>query len=183
MSLLKAYLNKPSTQRVLGRKPGDKGFSLIELVVVVAVLAILAAIAVPAFMGMNEQAADAAMETNLKNAYKECAFQIARQANNRGLAYPNFDFPGDDGFYQYISDSANGGANQQHNCYTGAGGAVTLTARKTNATAGYKANGDYTIDVLNGTKTEPAVAAGGAAAGGNAAGGNAAGGNAAGGGT
>ena len=54
MSLLKAYLAKPSTQKALSLKPGEKGFSLIELVVVVAVLAILAAIAVPNFVGMNE---------------------------------------------------------------------------------------------------------------------------------
>jgi len=153
MSLLKVYLNKPSTQRVLSRKPGDKGFSLIELVVVVAVLAILAAIAVPAFMGMNEQAADAAMESNLKNAYKECAFQVARQSNNRDLDYPNFDFPGDDGFYTYTSDSRN--QNQTHNCYNGAGAAVTLTATKRNATDGYKENGEYTVDVLMGTRTDP----------------------------
>ncbi|MCB4389096.1 prepilin-type N-terminal cleavage/methylation domain-containing protein [Synechococcus sp. MU1617] len=154
MSLLQAYLRNPKTQRVLSRKPGDKGFSLIELVVVVAVLAILAAIAVPAFMGMNEQAADAAMDANLKNAYKECAFQIARQANNRGLAYPNFDFPGDDGFYTYTSNSIN--QAQTHNCYSSAAGAATtLTATKANATAGYNGNGAYTIDVLIGTRANP----------------------------
>ena len=153
MSLLKAYLHSPNTQRVLNRKPGDKGFSLIELVVVVAVLAILAAIAVPAFMGMNEQAADAAMDANLKNAYKECAFQVARQANNRGLGYPNFDFPGNDGFYTYTSNSAN--QNQTHNCYQGDGSPAVLTATKANATAGYNANGAYTVEVINGTRTNP----------------------------
>ena len=151
MSLLQAYLRNPKTQSVLSRKPGDKGFSLIELVVVVAVLAILAAIAVPAFMGMNEQAADAAMESNLKNAYKECAFQLARQSYNRGLGYPNFDFPGDDGFYTYTSTSAN--QNQSHNCYDGAGDAAILTATKANATQGYNPNGAYTVDVLDGTRT------------------------------
>ena len=41
MSLLQAYLQNPSTRRVLNRKPGEKGFSLIELVVVIAVLAVL----------------------------------------------------------------------------------------------------------------------------------------------
>ena len=151
MSLLQAYLRTPRAQRALSLKPGDKGFSLIELVVVVAVLAILAAIAVPAFMGMNEQAADAAMDTNLKNAYKECAFQVARQQNNRNLLYPNFDFPGNDGFYVYISTGTNQG--QTHSCYNAAGGATVLTATKANATAGYNANGNYTIDVLTGNRT------------------------------
>ena len=55
MSLLQAYLRNPKTQRVLSRKPGDKGFSLIELVVVVAVLAILAAIAIPSFTSINDK--------------------------------------------------------------------------------------------------------------------------------
>ena len=151
MSLLQAYLRNPRTQRALRLKPGEKGFSLIELVVVVAVLAILAAMAVPAFMGMNEQAADAAMDTNLKNAYKECAFQLARQQYNRGAAYPNFDFPGDDGFYTYISTGTNQG--QTHSCYNAAGGPTVLTATKANATAGFNANGNYTIEVVNGTRT------------------------------
>jgi len=38
MSLLQAYLQNPRTRRTLSRKPGEKGFSLIELVVVIAVL-------------------------------------------------------------------------------------------------------------------------------------------------
>ena len=150
MSLLKAYLHSPNTQRVLNRKPGDKGFSLIELVVVVAVLAILAAIAVPAFMGMNEQAADAAMDANLKNAYKECAFQVARQANNRSLSYPNFDFPGDDGFYTYTSNADEQDDPGVHSCYQDGGAPTVLTATKENATNDY-GNGEYTMEVVNGT--------------------------------
>ena len=55
MSLLQAYLRNPKTQRVLSRKPGHKGFSLIELVVVVAVLAILSAIAIPSFTSINKK--------------------------------------------------------------------------------------------------------------------------------
>ncbi len=78
MSLLQAYLRSPRTQRILNRKPKDKGFSLIELVVVVAVLAILAAIAIPAFNGLRQDAAKAGAKSNLAQIAKECAYQIAR---------------------------------------------------------------------------------------------------------
>ncbi len=78
MSLLKAYLSKPSTQRVLSRKPGEKGFSLIELVVVVAVLAILAAIAIPSFTSLSDDARLNSAKQVLTNAYKECEFNKAR---------------------------------------------------------------------------------------------------------
>jgi prepilin-type N-terminal cleavage/methylation domain-containing protein len=79
MSLLQAYLQKPSTQRVLSRKPGEKGFSLIELVVVVAVLAILAAIAIPAFTSINDNAAQAAAKNTIAQIAKECAVKKANQ--------------------------------------------------------------------------------------------------------
>jgi prepilin-type N-terminal cleavage/methylation domain-containing protein len=84
MSLLQAYLQKPSTQRVLSRKPGEKGFSLIELVVVVAVLAILAAIAIPAFTSINDNAAQAAAKNTIAQIAKECA---VKKANNEDLEF------------------------------------------------------------------------------------------------
>ena len=83
MSLLHAYLLKPNTQRVLSRKPGEKGFSLIELVVVVAVLAILSAIAIPAFTDISARAAHSAATNNLATVAKECA---AKFANNESSA-------------------------------------------------------------------------------------------------
>ena len=115
MSLLQAYLQNPRTKRALTLKPGEKGFSLIELVVVVAVLAILSAIAVPAYLGMQEQAADAAARTNLKNAYKECAYQQARgiAADGNPISSTNpatYDFPQDDQFYTYTDSAANDGS-------------------------------------------------------------------------
>ena len=72
MSLLKAYLRQPSTQRILGRKPGEKGFSLIELVVVVAVLAILAAVAIPNFLSVSKDGQIAAAKNTLATIVKEC---------------------------------------------------------------------------------------------------------------
>ena len=79
MSLLTAYLTKPSTQRVLSRKPGEKGFSLIELVVVVAVLAILAAIAIPSFTSINDKAKASGASNTIAQIAKECA---VKDANN-----------------------------------------------------------------------------------------------------
>jgi len=76
MSLLQAYLQSPKTRRVLSRKPGEKGFSLIELVVVVAVLAILAAIAIPSFTSISQEARVAGAKSALANLAKECAVKL-----------------------------------------------------------------------------------------------------------
>ena len=78
MTLLKAYLQKSSTQRVLSRKPGEKGFSLIELVVVVAVLAILAAIAIPQFTSLSDDARLNTTKSIMANMLKECEYNKAR---------------------------------------------------------------------------------------------------------
>jgi type IV pilus assembly protein PilA len=77
MLAFQAYLTSPKTRKVLSRRPGDQGFSLIELVVVVAVLAILAAIAIPAFTSINDKAAVSAAQNTLVQIVKECAVKKA----------------------------------------------------------------------------------------------------------
>ena len=49
MTLLENFLKSKRAKKVLSTKPGEEGFSLVELVVVIAVLAILSAVAVPAY--------------------------------------------------------------------------------------------------------------------------------------
>ena len=80
MSLLQAYLKSPRTRRALSRRPGEKGFSLIELVVVIAVLAVLIVIALPNFQGVTDDAAASAGKKWLVDAFTECTI-----ARTRGL--------------------------------------------------------------------------------------------------
>ena len=77
MIALQAYLQNSRTRKLLNKKPGSAGFSLIELVVVVAVLAVLAAIAIPAYNNITEKGRTSAGKTALANAAKECAVSKA----------------------------------------------------------------------------------------------------------
>ncbi len=88
MNALNNYLNSKNVKEVLSRRPGDEGFSLIELVVVIAVLAILAAVAIPAFNGIQMDARASAAKSGMANGIKECLVLEARGKSGDDL---NFD--------------------------------------------------------------------------------------------
>ncbi len=77
MTLLSTYLSKSKVKKVLAIKPGQEGFSLIELVVVVAVLAVLSAIAIPQFTNISQKARAAAAANTVATMAKECAAKLA----------------------------------------------------------------------------------------------------------
>ena len=72
MKVLNSYLNRKDIKKILKSRPGDDGFSLVELVVVIAVLAILSAVAIPSFQGVQSRAKTSAVKNGLVNGVKEC---------------------------------------------------------------------------------------------------------------
>lgn len=63
---------------------GERGFTLVELMVVVLVIAILIAIAIPTFLGAKQRANDRATQANVRNA-----FTASRVYYNDNLRYPD----------------------------------------------------------------------------------------------
>ena len=91
MTLLSAYLSKERVKKVLSIKPGQDGFSLIELVVVVAVLAVLSAIAIPNFQSMTQKARAAAATNTVATIAKECAVKYANGDTSPTFAAVSLD--------------------------------------------------------------------------------------------
>ena len=138
MLALQLFLNSPRARKALRTKPGQQGFSLIELVVVIAILGILIAIALPNFLGVQKDAQINQAKNALATIVKERGVKSARFSSN------TFGQPGASG-----EDSLVASANANLNGYTlttgdditaTAGGSETALALGSSTAAGTNTN-------------------------------------------
>ena len=121
MSILENYLKNIKVQKVLNTKPGEEGFSLVELVVVIAVLAILSAVAIPAFVGVQANARASAVKNGLVNGVKEC---VVRAADNKSTNFADAQSFANAGAYQGYTVSVisttldDGSTTSTSSCYS-----------------------------------------------------------------
>ena len=113
MLILQSYLRSIKVQKALNTKPGEEGFSLVELVVVIAVLAILSAVAIPAFIGVQANARASAVKNGLANGVKECVIRASDNLTTAPFSVVQ-SFPGNYNGYT-VAGVAVGGATS---CYS-----------------------------------------------------------------
>ena len=137
MKTLQNYLKSKRVQKALSTKPGEEGFSLVELVIVIAVLAILSAVAIPAFTNVQANARAAAVQNGMVNGLKECAVKDAEGAAAADMQFADVasfaDVNAFRGFTLAALAAGAGGGNDQgaDSCYaaqaTGDAGNATFT--------------------------------------------------------
>ena len=81
-----------------------KGFTIVELVIVIAVIAILSAILIPTFSNLVAKSKDAALQSNLRNAYTEYATEAAASEEYLELKNVAIKVSGSETFYAYDTD-------------------------------------------------------------------------------
>ena len=138
MTLVEIFIKNKRVQKTLSTKPGEEGFSLIELVVVIAVLAVLSAVAIPAFNGVQANARASAVKNGLVNGIKEC---VILESDGRDIAPFSVvqSWPGN---YQGYTITTTSG--QTNNCYNAYATADASKPDESNFSILYNSDGTVT---------------------------------------
>ena len=81
MTILQNYLKSKRVQKALSTKPGEEGFSLVELVVVIAVLAILSAVLF-LLLKCSSKCKSFCCTKWMVNGLKECLLEMQKKVLN-----------------------------------------------------------------------------------------------------
>lgn len=122
------------------RQKGEKGFTLVELLVVVIIIGILAAVSVPIYLNQRKSAWNSNAEQDAKNAQTV----VETYLTDHNGAFPTTDAVTCNGGDHGSNTNIGGDAGQQLNCSAG----VTLTVTPSSDKESYV----ITAQHANGTK-------------------------------